>query len=110
MIVLGFALAYAGFSALCLSMERHHEQVFRRRRLPPWRRRVLAYLGWVLLMSSLPPVVQAFGWGTGLAFWAGILTATAMPLAMLLTYAPRAALVLAVGSVPAGLLLLLAGA
>ena len=106
---LGFALAYAGFSALCLAMERHHEQVFRSRRIPPRRRRVLAGGGWLLLGASALPLVHALGWGMGLVFWAGILTATAMPLAMLLTYAPRLALALAVFSLPAGLVLLLCG-
>lgn len=107
MIVLGFALAYAGFLALCLAMERHHEQVFRRRVIPPWRRRLLTALGWGLLAASMLPVAQAAGWALGLVFWAGILTATAMPLAMLLTYAPRIALALAATPIPAGLMLLL---
>jgi hypothetical protein len=107
MTALGFALAYGGFLALCLAMERHHEQVFRSRHVPRWRQRLLAGAGWALLAASLAPVVHGFGWGLGLVFWTGILTATAMPLAMLLSYAPRAALALAMAPVAAGLMLLL---
>jgi hypothetical protein len=106
-IGLGFALAYLGFSALCLAMERHHEQVFRSRRIPPWRRRVLSGGGWVLLAASVLPVVHTLGWGAGLVLWTGILTATAMPLAMLLAYAPRLGLALAFAALPASLMLLL---
>lgn len=35
---LSFTLAYAGFTGLCLAMERHHEQVFGVRRIPRRRR------------------------------------------------------------------------
>lgn len=110
MIALGFALAYAGFTGLCLAMERHYEQVFRSRKIPPLRRKLCFWGGWLLLATSLLPVVQALGWALGPVFWIGILTATAMPLAMLLTYAPRVALALAAAPLPAGLLLLLSAA
>jgi hypothetical protein len=106
-IVLGFALAYAGFTGLCLAMERHYEQVFRSRKIPPLRRKLFVWGGWLLLAASLLPVVHALGWALGSVFWFGILNATALPLAMLLCYAPRAALALAAAPVPAGLFLLL---
>ena len=107
MIGLGAALAYAGFVAMCLAMERHHEQVFRTRAIPPRRRRLLAALGWLLLAASALATVAASGWGLGLVLWAGVLTATAIPLSILLTYAPRVAMMLAAAPLPAGLALLL---
>ncbi|MBI0536327.1 DUF3325 domain-containing protein [Roseomonas sp. KE2513] len=107
MIGFGASLAYAGFVAMCLAMERHHEQVFRTRAVPPRRRRLLSVLGWLLLVASVLAMVSASGWGLGLVLWAGILTATAIPLSILLTYAPRMALMLAAAPLPAGLALLL---
>ncbi|MCR0985183.1 DUF3325 domain-containing protein [Roseomonas populi] len=107
MIAFAAALSYAGFTALCLAMARHHEQVFRSRAVPAGRRRVLTALGWGLLALSVVPVVMELGWGLGLVLWLGLLTATAMPLAMLLNYAPRVALALAVTPVLTGIGLLL---
>jgi hypothetical protein len=102
MMALSFALAYAGFTALCLAMERHHEQVFHSRRIPPWRRRLFQGTGSALLAASLPAAVQGPGWALGLVIWTGLLTAAAMLLAMLLAYAPRLALLLAMAPFPAG--------
>lgn len=106
MIPLGFALAYAGFLGLCLAMERHHEQLLGSRRIPPLRRRLCFWGGWLLLAASSQAAVQAMGWGAGVVLWLGVLTATALPLALLLTYAPRFALVLGVTPVLAALPLL----
>lgn len=86
---LSFALAYAGFAGLCLAMERHHEQVFGVRRIPPRRRHGLAWGGWLLLAASLLPVSLAHGAGPGITLWTGLLTAAALMLALLLSYAPR---------------------
>lgn len=107
MTALGTALAYAGFAALCMAMPRHHEQVFGTHRVPAGLRRGLTLLGWALLASSALAVVRAQGWGLGLILWAGILTATALPLSLLLSYAPRLALLLAAAPLPVGLALLL---
>lgn len=86
----GLALAFAGFTALCLAMDRHGEQVFGTRRTPAGRRRALQVLGSLLLAGSLALVVGRNGWGLGLVVWTGLLTAAAIPLAMLLCYRPRA--------------------
>ncbi|WP_159993201.1 DUF3325 domain-containing protein [Roseomonas sp. 18066] len=107
MTLLGLALAYAGFLALSLAMERHHEQVLAHRRIPARRRQLLFWGGWLLLAASMLPPVAAFGWGLGLVAWTGLLTAAAMPLALLLCYAPRVALFLGAAPLPAGLLALL---
>ncbi|WP_419899487.1 DUF3325 domain-containing protein [Roseomonas sp. USHLN139] len=107
MILLGLALAYAGFLSLALAMERHHEQVFASRRIPVLRARLCFWGGWLLLALSLWPLVADFGWGLGLVAWTGLLTAAAMPLALLLCYAPRLALCLGAAPLPAGLFALL---
>ncbi|MFC3123745.1 DUF3325 domain-containing protein [Pseudoroseomonas globiformis] len=90
----GFALAYAGFLALSLAMERHHEQLLGTRRIPPLRRRLCGIAGWLLLGASAVALVNALGWGFGLVLWAGALHAAALTVALLLTYAPRLSLAL----------------
>jgi hypothetical protein len=95
MIVLGIALPYAGFAALCLAMERHHEQVFGQRRVPKRRRHTLRVLGWLLLIASPAPCISVLSWGVGSVLWCGLLTAAVLPLTLLLAYAPRAAISLA---------------
>jgi hypothetical protein len=104
MMLLGLALPYAGFTALCLAMERHHEHVFGRRRIPSLRRRVLQITGWLLLAVSLVPCFAVAGWGVGGVLWCGLLTAAALPLAILLAFRPRAVIPLALVSLPLGLL------
>jgi len=87
--VIGFAFAHAGFVALCLAMQRHHEQVLGHRRIPPGRQGMLAGGGWLLLAASLAPPVLDSGWGLGLVVWTGLLTAAALPVVLMLTYRPR---------------------
>ncbi|MBS7810431.1 DUF3325 domain-containing protein [Roseococcus pinisoli] len=93
MILLSFALAYAGFLALCLSLDRHHQEVIGGRPKPP-RVQALRIAGWALLVLSFGAGVTAWGWIMGPVGWIGLLTASALPLAFLLPYAPRVALAL----------------
>ncbi len=109
MIVLGLALPYAGFTALCLAMERHYEQVFGERRIPVGRRRMLRLTGTLLLMASPLPCLAVAGWGTGTVLWCGVLTMAALSLTVLLPYAPRLAAALAPILPTLGLLGLLLG-
>ena len=86
-----FCLAYAGFSALCLAMDRHYENVFdrgipRRHRLP------LRLLGWLGLALSLAACAAAWGWSYGTVEWVGILSLAGLLLIWFLAYWPRAAL------------------
>ncbi|KAA0676501.1 DUF3325 domain-containing protein [Roseomonas genomospecies 6] len=91
MILSSLCIAYAGFLALALSMDRHHEQVFARR--PSARTsRFLGWAGWMALGLSLPPAVVGWGWAIGLPAWLGLLTVAAAALVLLLPHAPRAAL------------------
>ena len=92
--VLAFALSYAGMAGLCLAMDRHHAQV--------WKRDVSVSMrwglrtgGWLLLALAIVPCVAAWGATVGVVVWLGFLSAGALLLAGLLPYAPRAASVLA---------------
>ncbi|SDB74044.1 DUF3325 domain-containing protein [Belnapia rosea] len=105
MMLLALALPYAGFTALCLAMERHHEQVLGRRRIAPGLRRLLRLAGWLLLLASPLPCLALAGWGGGSVLWCGMLTAAALLLTLSLPYAPRLAAALALALPALGLVL-----
>lgn len=90
MTILAFALAYSGFTAICLSMDKHHRQVWRR----PVERaiaNVLRASGFVLLAAALVVCTASFPGSLGIVVWLGLLTAAGVPLVIVLPYAPRAA-------------------
>ncbi|WP_392885425.1 DUF3325 domain-containing protein [Pseudomonas migulae] len=93
-MLLALLLCYGGFTALCLSMDRHHAELLGRK--PSTRRRQLMTLaGWLLLALSLWAAVAATGWGLGLVEWCAVLMLSALLLVLLLPYRPRLALSLA---------------
>ncbi|MEX5683248.1 MULTISPECIES: DUF3325 domain-containing protein [Pseudomonas] len=93
-MLLGFLLCYGGFTALCLSMDRHHGELLGRK--PSARRRQgMRIGGWLLLALSLWAAVSAAGWGVGLVQWFAVLMLSALLLVLLLPYRPRLALALA---------------
>lgn len=98
-----FASAFAGFGALCLSMERHARQVFGI--LPDALHRLLAsVVGWALLACSLAPALERYGTSIGIAAWLGFLNLAAIAVGLLLTYAPRPIRYLAPGVLVVGVL------
>lgn len=101
-MLLGASLCYAGFSALCLAMDRHHQDLLGAR---PHRRRkwVFRVAGVLLLSLALGLMIAASGWAMGLVRAVGLAMASAGVLVALLPYWPRAALALATGAVPAAL-------
>ena len=92
--VLAFALSYAGMAGLCLAMDRHHAQVWKRD-ASVRTRWGLRTGGWLLLALAIVPCIAAWGATVGVVVWLGFLSAGALLLAGLLPYAPRAASVLA---------------
>ena len=96
-------LSYAGFSALCLAMERHHQDMLGRRPSPS-RKVQLRVAGWALLALSLWVSVLSAGWAMGLVRWTAVLMGSAVFLVWLLPYRPRWALVLAAACLLLGLL------
>lgn len=87
--MLGLALAYAGMAALSFAMDRHHEQLTRRREVPVRLRVSLRMGGTVLLAAAAVPCVSAWGATVGTVAWLGLLSACALPVALLLPYRPR---------------------
>ncbi len=86
------ALAFAGMAGLALAMDRHHEQVTGRAEVVPHtRRRVLRWVGSLLLALSLAACIGAWGATVGVTAWCGFLTAGGLLVGVLLTYAPRLA-------------------
>ncbi|HEY8427941.1 MAG TPA: DUF3325 domain-containing protein [Sandaracinaceae bacterium] len=96
MSALALTLAYAGFTAVCLAMERHHRQLLGR---PPARRTAtsLRATGFVLLGLALAACLLTYDGSVGVILWLGLLTAAGLALVFLLPYAPRLAAGLAVG-------------
>lgn len=93
-MVLAFMLCYGGFTALCLSMERHHAELLGRK--PSARHRQgLKLGGWLLLGLSVWAAVFSTGWGLGLVEWFAVLMLSALLLVLLMPYRPRLALALA---------------
>jgi len=93
-MLLALLLTYAGFTALCLSMPRHHAELLGARP-STGRQRAMSLAGWLLLALSLWAAVAANGWSFGLVDWFAVLMLSALALVLLLPYRPRLALALA---------------
>lgn len=87
-------LCYVGFTALCLSMERHYSDLLAGKSSLR-RRRLLKVAGWLLLAVSIWAAVSAEGWTMGLVKWSAVLMASAVLLVFLMPYRPRWVLALA---------------
>lgn len=93
-MLLALLLCYGGFTALCLSMDRHYTELLGRK--PSVRRRQgMRILGWLSLTLSLWAAVSATGVGLGLVQWFAVLMLSGLLLVLLLPYHPRLALSLA---------------
>ncbi len=86
--LVAIALCGAGFAILALSMAKHHRDVFG---IPGSSHRRLAarVLGWGLLGLSLLSCQATWGAAIGTVVWFGLMTVTALLVAVGLTYAPR---------------------
>lgn len=93
-MLLALLMCYAGFTALCLSADRHHGELLHSKPTPI-RRLGLRLGGWLLLIVSIWPAVFAAGWSQGLVQWCAVLMLSALLLVLLLPYRPRLALILA---------------
>ena len=93
-MLLALLMCYAGFTALCLSTDRHHGELLHSKPTPI-RRLGLRLAGWLLLIVSIRPAVFAAGWSQGLVQWCAVLMLSALLLVLLLPYRPRLALILA---------------
>lgn len=101
--------ALAGFIALSLAMDRHWAQLRGRGAAPAKaQRRRLRGAGAAGLLASLLACLAARGGAQGWVDWAGVLTAAAMAVVLLLTYGPRRLALLGWGSGAAALAIILA--
>ncbi|BCQ59487.1 hypothetical protein PBOI14_12370 [Pseudomonas sp. Boi14] len=93
-MLLVLLLCYAGFTGLCLSLDRHHGELLGHKP-SALRRHGLRLGGWMLLGLSLAAAVQGTGWSLGLVQWCAVLMFSALLLVLLLTYRPRLVLTMA---------------
>ncbi|MGC4250022.1 MAG: DUF3325 domain-containing protein [Sphingobium sp.] len=90
-------LAYSGFTALCLSMQRHHRDLFGRassRRIAL----LLKLAGWPLLVISVVPALS-HGATIGVVIWFGLLSIAALLVVWIFAWRPRLAAMLALALV-----------
>lgn len=97
MIALGFAsglaFAYAGWTALSIGMDRHYSDIHGRGKEPDQRmRNQCRLLGTLALIATFAVSVKLEGWSVGTVLCLGIMTAGALLLVLLLTYAPHRAI------------------
>ncbi|RZJ26519.1 MAG: DUF3325 domain-containing protein [Haliea sp.] len=110
MVVTAWCSAFSGFAALGLAMDRHHEDSYGRGTSPGARRPWLQGAGTLGLVLSLAACLILKGPTQGWVLWLGVLTAGALGVVGVLSYAPqRAARFAAAAGVLAGLAILLAG-
>ncbi|NHZ92458.1 DUF3325 family protein [Massilia sp. CCM 8733] len=99
-----FALCHAGFGALSVAMQRHYADMHGRgQEAPPELRRRLQAAGASALVLAFVAAVLKAGGGHGPLVWLGGMTAAALALMLLLTYAPQRVSVLAQAAGPIGL-------
>jgi hypothetical protein len=106
-----FALCHAGFGALSVAMQRHYADMHGRgQEAPPALRRRLQATGAAALALALGAAVLKAGAGHGPLLWLGAMTAAALALVLLLSYAPRRVARLAQAAAAVGLVGLFLGA
>ncbi|CAG8866972.1 hypothetical protein PS627_02255 [Pseudomonas fluorescens] len=97
-------IGFAGVAALCLAMEKHFNDLLKRKSTVA-QRRGLRVAGWSLLLLALALAVHQGGWALGLVAWIAVLMAGATLWVFVLPYQPRLLLALAAISLVLGPLL-----
>jgi len=96
---MALAVAYAGFAALGLAMDRHQPQLIGRT-LAPRANRLCQLAGGLLLATSLALCMATWSTSVAIVGWLGLLTVAALALGVLLAFAPRVAGLLALAVLP----------
>lgn len=89
MAVAAWCTAFSGFTALGLAMDRHHEDSYGRGSSPGPRRPWLRGAGALGLLLSLAACLAIKGPAQGWVLWLGVLTAGALGVVGVLSYASR---------------------
>ena len=88
--VTGLSLAYGSWTALCIGMDRHYADIHGRGKAPEEKNRMICrLLGTIGLLLTLFVCVKLQGWSVGAVMCIGTMTAGALLLTLLLTYAPE---------------------
>ncbi|MBB3228080.1 magnesium-transporting ATPase (P-type) [Luteibacter sp. Sphag1AF] len=83
------ALAYVGFVALMIAMEKHHEELMQARPTPA-RRRVWRWAGWAALCAAMAVAMYRWGGPVGfVAFAIGCTVAAVLLVFVVLVFCPR---------------------
>ncbi len=105
LILSGVALAFSGFAAKGVVMDRHYADIHGRGKEPDSAVRLrMRLIGWLALGLSFIACIGASGWHLGPVLWCGVLSIAAWSVTLLLQYAPRKVLLGAWIGVPAALL------
>lgn len=97
----GFLLAFAGFSLICLSMQKHQQEVLSRK-LPPTVVLRLRVSGSLLIALGFCAAVTAAGIKRGSVEWVGQISLAALVVTLMLPYRPRAVPIAAMVSTAVG--------
>lgn len=90
LILSGLALAFSGFAATSITMDRHYADIHGRgKEAPAGTRLRLRTLGWIGLALSFMACIGASGWHIGPVLWCGVLSLAAWSVTLLLQYHPR---------------------
>lgn len=90
LILSGIALAFSGFAANSIVMDRHYADLHGRGKEPGAAlRRRMRLLGWLGLALSFAACIGASGWHIGPVLWCGVLSIAAWSVTLLLQYAPH---------------------
>lgn len=101
----GLALAFSGFAATSITMDRHYADIHGRGKEASRTTRLrLRTLGWIGLALSFMACIGASGWHIGPVLWCGVLSLAAWSVTLLLQYHPRKVMQGAWIGVPAALL------
>lgn len=88
--IAALAMAYGGWTALSLGMDRHYSDIYGRGKEPQQSERNLyRMLGTLALLATYAISVKLQGWTVGSVLCLGTMTAGALLLVLLLTYAPQ---------------------
>lgn len=88
LLVLSLAMAYAGFAALCLSMQRHQRAALAKT-LPPRWNHVLRFFGYGLLLLAYLPCSMQTAPSVGVLLWIGMMSAAVILLVAILAWKAR---------------------